>query len=178
MFRMVWICINLSPRRVPVYQLHVDSGIEICLSCCHPALHVYTNLMERNLTLAHTRVIRVHFLYLNRIAGSWCAAGTGMPYLGQKWVRLALNLTNPERFQISFEKLYRNLIWKSPGFVAFEANLDPLWGKIYWKLIWKIPGFCSIFGPNSDTHVEGWPWDGILLSSLWATRCPSGSAAI
>ena len=51
--------------------------------------------------------------------------------LGQKLVRLVQFEINPGLFQIRFQyilargaKMYCNLIWKSPGFVQFEANMN------------------------------------------------------
>ena len=58
------------------------------------------------------------------------------PDFDPKWVRLAPNGTNPGLFQIRFQyilarraKMYWNLIWKSPGFVPFGANLTHFGSK-------------------------------------------------
>ena len=51
--------------------------------------------------------------------GGWM---TGMVGLAPKWVRLAPNGTNPGLFQLP-RQMHLNLIWKSPGFVPFAANL-------------------------------------------------------
>ena len=47
---------------------------------------------------------------------------SGMVGLAPKWVRFAPNGTNPGLFQIP-RQMHWNLIWKSPGFVPFGANL-------------------------------------------------------
>ena len=58
------------------------------------------------------------------------SCNTRMADLGQRWVRLAPNGTNSGLSQITFQyilarraKIYGNVIWKSPGFVSFGANL-------------------------------------------------------
>ena len=61
-----------------------------------------------------------------------------MSGLDSKWVRFTRNRTNPGLFQIRFQyilahraKMYWNLIWKSPGFVLFGANMTHFGAKTY-----------------------------------------------
>ena len=56
--------------------------------------------------------------------------------LAPKWVKLSQNGKNPGLFQIRFRyilaqcaKMYRNLIWKSPGFFPFWDNLTHFGAK-------------------------------------------------
>ena len=57
--------------------------------------------------------------------------------LAPKWVRLAPNGTNPGLFQIRFQCIWRpapNALksdLKSPGFVQFGVQSDPLWSQTY-----------------------------------------------
>ena len=59
----------------------------------------------------------------------------GMVGLAPKWVRLAPNGTNPGIFRSDFSafgggrQIHWNLIWKSPGFVPFVANLTHFGAK-------------------------------------------------
>ena len=80
-----------------------------------------------------------------------------MSYLVLNWVRLAPNEKNPGLFHIRFKyilargaKMYWNLIWKSPGFFSFGANLTHDWVQIW--LAW-IAGD-SVRG--SIYLAEGW----------------------
>ena len=43
--------------------------------------------------------------------------------LALRLIRLAPNVANLGLFQIRWAQMYWNLIWRSPGFVSFEANL-------------------------------------------------------
>ena len=82
------------------------------------------------------------------------------PDLGPKWVRLAPNETNPGLFQIRFKyflanraKKYWNLIWKSPGFVPFGANL-------------------THFGPKCDISADALCWLWVTLLVWWSLQKP------
>ena len=57
--------------------------------------------------------------------------------LAPKWVKFAQNGKNPGLFQARFRyilahcaKIYRNLIWRSPGFFPFWANLTHFGTKV------------------------------------------------
>ena len=65
-----------------------------------------------------------------------CIISTQWSNSGQRWVRWIPNGTNPGLFQIRSQyilaqraKMYWNLIWKSPGFVPFGANLTHFGSK-------------------------------------------------
>ena len=56
------------------------------------------------------------------------------PQSGSDWTS---NLTNPGLFRsdfstfVSMSQMYWNLIWKSPGFVQFGVQSEPLWSQTY-----------------------------------------------
>ena len=55
---------------------------------------------------------------------------TGIAHGCKIWSQCAPNETNPRLFQIRFQFWkFWNLIWKSPGFVSFGANLTHFWAK-------------------------------------------------
>ena len=52
--------------------------------------------------------------------------------LAPKWVRLAQNGTIPELFQIRFQFIYWNLIWKSPVLICLICGQSaPLWSQTW-----------------------------------------------
>jgi len=92
-----------------------------------------------------------------------------VPYLGPKWVRLALNGEKIRIFadQISkhfglVRQMYWNLIWKNPEFVPFGANVTQIWLKMTSLICNPLLHQSVIFllelcSTNWDRTVVIWP---------------------
>ena len=77
----------------------------------------------------------------------------GISVLYPKWIRLALNCTKPG--PLKTYKIYLNLIWKSPAFVPFVANLTSLQLlRVSRQLTFMVVSY-SVYSPSLDTK---WDW--------------------
>ena len=61
-----------------------------------------------------------------------------MSGLARKWVKLAPNGTNPGLFEIRFQQMYWNLIWKS-RICPIWGQSEPLWSQTYHPWVWVHP---------------------------------------
>ena len=107
-----------------------------------------------------------------------CSAGRAviftpwMPGLATKWLRLAPNGTNPGLFQIRFQYILGNLIWKSPGFVPFGGQSDRFEPKSMTLKYIPVPAvvitmqyylfMCSEISVNASLFIYNY-----VFSTLW-----------